>query len=223
MLRYLLFIILTAIVGGSGSAMAQFMTKASMGPGDVNGDCWVTLEDAILAAQAIWPKGGGEDVTVGGDANADGKIGTEEFVYVLQEVSDLREHGLECGVIGDSIGAATHTNDACGGGELMDCLEIKLGEGDPDWSFTGGSKSWAIVSRLGCESVYNAATPGDAIPQPPPTWSAEAPTPADLATPFGKLYTAVTTQVDPNVDTSVVAELDHAALLLGFRTIAKTP
>ena len=39
---------------------------------------------------------------------------------------------------------------------------------------------------------------GDAIPQPPDDWSAEKPTDADLATPFGKLYTAVNAAVIPN-------------------------
>jgi hypothetical protein len=56
---------------------------------------------------------------------------------------------------------------------------------------------------------------GPAIPQPPDTWS-DDPSPADLATPFGKLYTVVRATVNPNIATSVVPEMDAAAALLGF-------
>lgn len=54
------------------------------------------------------------------------------------------------------------------------------------------------------------ANPGDTIPSPPATWSA-TPTEADLATPFGKLFTAVTDAVDPTRDGSVVFEMNEAA------------
>lgn len=74
--------------------------------------------------------------------------------------------GSNCGVIGDSIGAATHTNDSCHRfpgehRELMDCLELRLGSHDIDWSFTGGTKSWSIANRLGCQEVYNTSKDGD--------------------------------------------------------------
>ena len=71
-----------------------------------------------------------------------------------------------CGVMGDSIGAATHSNDSCDRfpgehRELMDCLELRLGSHDIDWSFTGGTKSWSIANRLGCEEVYNTSGDGE--------------------------------------------------------------
>lgn len=71
-----------------------------------------------------------------------------------------------CGVMGDSIGAATHTNDSCDRSpgdhrELMDCLELRLGSHDMEWSFTGGTKSWSIANRLGCKEVYNTSKDGD--------------------------------------------------------------
>ena len=71
-----------------------------------------------------------------------------------------------CLVIGDSIGEATHTNDACDEilgdhRELMDCMDLRLGSHDLDWSFMGGTKSWSIASRLGCRSVSNRAHDGD--------------------------------------------------------------
>ena len=73
---------------------------------------------------------------------------------------------LNCLVIGDSIGEATHTNDACDRNpgehrELMDCYDLRLGSHDLDWSFMGGSKSWSIARRLGCASVNNKSKDGD--------------------------------------------------------------
>ena len=71
-----------------------------------------------------------------------------------------------CLVIGDSIGEATHTNDACDEilgdhRELMDCIDLRLGSHDLDWSFMGGTKSWSIANRLECSSVYNRSHDGD--------------------------------------------------------------
>jgi iron uptake system component EfeO len=57
---------------------------------------------------------------------------------------------------------------------------------------------------------------GDAIPKPSPTWSSENPSPADLDTPFGKLYEAVQDAVDPNVPGSAVDGMNRAAEALGF-------
>jgi len=63
--------------------------------------------------------------------------------------------------------------------------------------------------------------PGDAIPSPPVTWSAEAPSGADLLTPFGRLYEAVHAAVDPTVHGSVVFEMDQGALLLDIPVFAE--
>jgi iron uptake system component EfeO len=63
--------------------------------------------------------------------------------------------------------------------------------------------------------AYDAPT-NDAIPAPPATWSAEAPSQADLATPFGKLYSEVTSAVDPKRDGSVVQAMSRTAELLGY-------
>jgi len=75
----------------------------------------------------------------------------------------------------------------------------------------------AAFASLG--DVYTTI-PGDAIPAPPVTWSAEAPSSADLLTPFGRLYEAVHAQVDPTVDGSVVFEMDRAALLLDIPVLS---
>jgi iron uptake system component EfeO len=63
--------------------------------------------------------------------------------------------------------------------------------------------------------VY-AKYPGDALPAPPATWSSLNPTPQDLATPFGQLYSAVAAAVDPAKQGSIVFEMNAGAVLLGF-------
>jgi iron uptake system component EfeO len=65
------------------------------------------------------------------------------------------------------------------------------------------------------QALYDSVG-GDAIPQPPATWSSVNPTTADQATPFGMLYQGVHQAVDPNQPGSVVAEMNAAAVLLGF-------
>jgi len=62
-------------------------------------------------------------------------------------------------------------------------------------------------------AVYTAIA-GDAIPAPPATWAAEAPSLADLQTPFGMLYAAVHGAVDPTTPGSVVYQMNQGATLL---------
>jgi iron uptake system component EfeO len=65
------------------------------------------------------------------------------------------------------------------------------------------------------ETLYGMVT-GDAIPQPPSTWSSENPSSTDSQTPFGVLYLGVHAAVDPNSPSSVVSQMNDAAVLLGF-------
>ncbi|HWA71685.1 MAG TPA: EfeM/EfeO family lipoprotein [Polyangiaceae bacterium] len=65
------------------------------------------------------------------------------------------------------------------------------------------------------EEIY-ATVDGDAFPAPPATWSSEDPSPADLDTPFGKLFTTVHDAVDPNKPGSAVDAMNRVATLLGF-------
>ncbi len=70
------------------------------------------------------------------------------------------------------------------------------------------------------ETAY-AEVSGPAIPQPPADWSSEEP-PADaLESPFGELWSAVQSAVDPNVQGSAVDGMNRAAEALGFRRFAE--
>lgn len=65
------------------------------------------------------------------------------------------------------------------------------------------------------EAAYDA-TPGDAIPTPPETWSSANPSASDLKTPFGALFITVSEAVDPKRDGAIVFEMNAAAKLIGF-------
>ncbi|HEX4340454.1 MAG TPA: EfeM/EfeO family lipoprotein [Polyangiaceae bacterium] len=62
---------------------------------------------------------------------------------------------------------------------------------------------------------------GDAIPQPPADWSSETPTADNLATPFGKLFEAVDSAVDPNKKGSVVDGMTKTANAIGLQVTAE--
>jgi iron uptake system component EfeO len=65
--------------------------------------------------------------------------------------------------------------------------------------------------------------PGDAIPQPPATWSSQNPTDADKQSDFGKLFVAVQEAVDPAKPGSVVDGMNKAAKALGFPEFVEEP
>lgn len=74
----------------------------------------------------------------------------------------------------------------------------------------------AIAAGLSSLEAAYASVQGEAIPEPPATWSAEAPSAADLQSPFGKLYTVVTQVADRTNKDSIVGKLESAGSLLGF-------
>lgn len=79
----------------------------------------------------------------------------------------------------------------------------------------GAAADKGITDGFKTLHVAYDANPGDTIPSPPATWSA-TPTEADLATPFGKLFQAVSVAVDPARDGSVVFEMNEAAGIMGL-------
>jgi hypothetical protein len=58
-------------------------------PGDVNGDGFVTLSDAIIALRELIGQGPAW-VNKAADVNGDGKIGMAEVLYILQKAAGLR-------------------------------------------------------------------------------------------------------------------------------------
>ena len=105
-----------------------------------------------------------------------------------------------------SKAAATPDGGAAGDG----------GVGDGGATQDGKAIDAAIEAGFANLQALYDSVQGDAIPQPPDTWSSVNPTTADQATPFGMLYEGVHQAVDPNQPGSVVAEMNQAAVLLGF-------
>ena len=67
------------------------------------------------------------------------------------------------GVIGDSMSAATLSNDLCGSGdELMSCLRKRLDDDNTAWSFAAGSQTWSFGRRAGYDAsaIHSAAVNG---------------------------------------------------------------
>jgi iron uptake system component EfeO len=81
---------------------------------------------------------------------------------------------------------------------------------------SGAAIDAAITADFAALAAVYATVAGDAIPQPPVTWAAENPSPADLQTPFGMLYEAVHDAVDASMPGSTVDEMTQAAALLGI-------
>lgn len=63
---------------------------------------------------------------------------------------------------------------------------------------------------------------GDAIPDPPATWSSDLPTPADQMTPFGRLYVEVVQEVDATYPGSAVSRMNQVAHALGLPEFQET-
>jgi len=79
-----------------------------------------------------------------------------------------------------------------------------------------GDSDTTIQTRFTALAALYAKTPGDSLPAVPGDWSADQPTPANLATPFGVLWQTVRDDVDPGKAGSVVFEMNKIATMLGF-------
>lgn len=87
----------------------------------------------------------------------------------------------------------------------------------------GATSDAAIVAQFEALATRYAATPGDALPPVPDDWSADQPTPANLATPFGMLWQRVRDATAPGAPGSVVFEMNRVARLLGFPEFIEEP
>jgi iron uptake system component EfeO len=77
----------------------------------------------------------------------------------------------------------------------------------------------AITEGFSSLQTLYGAVDGDAIPAPPVTWSAEEPSAADLATPFGMLYQSISVAVDPTTPGSIVDNMKIGATMLGIPVV----
>lgn len=81
----------------------------------------------------------------------------------------------------------------------------------------GGPALIAEVNRgFATLATAYAAVPGEAIPPPPETWSAESPSASDLTTPFGVLYVTVREATDELTQSSIVSGMATAGEKLGL-------
>jgi iron uptake system component EfeO len=80
----------------------------------------------------------------------------------------------------------------------------------------GADSDAMIEAKFTTLSSLYGTTP-DSLPPVPDDWSADSPTPANLATGFGMLWQTVHESVDPAGDGSVVFEMNRIATLLGFK------
>ena len=99
---------------------------------------------------------------------------------------------------------------------FSDWLKSRPASATTPGGMTGAMIDAAIGAGFAQLAAVYATVAGDAIPAPPVTWSAEAPTPADLQSPFGMLYTATNQAVDPAGPGSIVSLMNEGADLLGI-------
>jgi iron uptake system component EfeO len=85
----------------------------------------------------------------------------------------------------------------------------------------GSDADTMIEARFTALATLYATTPGDALPAVPGDWSADAPTAANLATPFGVLWKTVHDDVDAAKADSVVAQMNKVAVLLKFKEFSE--
>jgi iron uptake system component EfeO len=87
-----------------------------------------------------------------------------------------------------------------------------------DWIEAKGGEAHdaAIETKLAALASLYDMTSGDALPPVPSTWSSDAPSAADLASPFGQLWSKVHEASDPLREGSIVAHMNEIAKLLGF-------
>lgn len=74
----------------------------------------------------------------------------------------------------------------------------------------------AIDEAFGRVDAAYAELEGDALPPVPATWSSLHPSDADLATPFGMLWSVLQSEADPTAEGSLVSLMNAAAATLGI-------
>ena len=76
--------------GNKESVKTEVYNITPIVKGDLNGDGTTTMIDAIMAMQVISGLTSAQTIVKDADVNNDGKIGTEEVIYILQRVAGIR-------------------------------------------------------------------------------------------------------------------------------------
>lgn len=88
-------------------------------------------------------------------------------------------------------------------------------------SKTGGAEVDASVNAAFARvSAAYDANAGDGIPPVPATFDPDAPSAADLATAYGRLFSLLETECDPAKPESLVAKMNDGGALVGIPTLA---
>lgn len=103
-----------------------------------------------------------------------------------------------------------------GGKEIFAAFEVLFNSVD------GGVDQYATI-LAGFERAQAAldAVTGDAIPDVPATWNPDAPSEADAATPYGKLYVFFESEVDPENAAGFVSAFNAGGELLSIPQLAE--
>lgn len=75
--------------GSRGSITLAYRQHQSL-PGDVNGDTFVDLGDAILVLQALANLNTADGLDIGADVDANGRIGMAEAIFIIQKQAQMR-------------------------------------------------------------------------------------------------------------------------------------
>ena len=79
-----------AVVAGDTTSVNLRLTAVAGQKGDLDGDEYVTIADAILALQLCSEPFPSVYINKGADVNQDQRIGIEEVIYILQYVAGTR-------------------------------------------------------------------------------------------------------------------------------------
>ncbi len=82
-------IIYFLVCGAVLSASSQNYARNTSTPGDINGDGFINLSDAVLTLQVLVSHGTQHNINLSAEVNNDAKIGLEEAVYILQKLCVL--------------------------------------------------------------------------------------------------------------------------------------
>jgi iron uptake system component EfeO len=161
--------------------------------------CGKLVQDATLLAQEWSQKDLDVQLAFGGLVSLVAEQG-EEIERAAQGAEESRYSQKSMEALRDNLEGTEAIS-----GLYREWLLSKVGGADIDEKITSGMRH--------LEDQY-AGVAGQSLPEAPTSWNTAAPSPQDLATPFGQLYQAVSGEVDPaRAGTLTWHMLDEARIL----------